>query len=272
MNKSDYYRISVISICVLAFLVSASTISSAVLSEDEVLQIAKSSLKEWKIGEMRQKDGRTEVSILFDKKEILKLKIPGQITEKQEVEGILSSITFGYPALKQKKEGNVYEIPVILNGRETGKLKIDPISGEIIGKKPKFKFKGGSTEGHFTGIAGTILVVISQFYSLRKRRLISSGTMRFWLYIHSYLSLVGTILVFIHAGFPYDFKFYELKKGGLGVLTTYLMVIVTSSGIYGRFLYRRSRYFERWRDIHTMIVVVLFTLIAAHVTLTIGGD
>jgi len=263
---------TVISLLISGMIIFTPIMSYALLSGEEVLEIAKSSVKNWKVGEIRYKNDRTEATILLEKREIFKLKVPTHVSGKKEIEALLSDVTFGNPVLKEKKEGTIYEIPVILNGKEVGKLRIDPSSGEIMGKKPKFKLKGGSTPGHITGIIGTALVVLSQLYSFRKRKYIPFGSMPLWLHIHSYFSLIGTVLVFIHAGFPYDFKFFELKKGSLGIITTYLMIIVVISGIYGRFLYKRSKYFDRWRDIHTMIVTVLFTLIALHIFLSLGED
>jgi len=185
----------------------------------------------------------------------------------------MENITFSDPVLKEKKEGLVYEVSVLYSGFEVGKIKIDASSGEVIvkEKKERLKLKGGSPFGHLIGIAGTILILSSQFYSIRKLRILQHGSTGLWMRIHYYLGTAGTILVFIHAGFPYDFKFFELRKGSLGVLTTYMLAVVFVSGFLGKILQNR-KYFKVWRKIHIQLVGALFILILVHSILGFGED
>ena len=119
------------------------------------------------------------------------------------------------------------------------------------------------------GIIGTALVVISQFYSLRKREVvIQNGSIKSWLKHHTYFGLFGPLLVLLHAGLPFQFRYADLFNAG--TLSTYLMIIVVVSGFIGRYLYRLmdekgKRLFKYWRDIHIPLVGVLFLTIAIHI-------
>ena len=168
----------------------------------------------------------------------------------------------------------MYEIPVLYHDFEVGKIRVDATSGTIILKEKReerLKIKGGSQLGHFFGITGTFLVLFSQAYSIRKLRIFQHGSTRLWMRVHYFLGTAGTILIFIHAGFPYDFKFFEVKKGSLGVLTTYMLAVVFASGFLGRILQNR-KYFKVWRKIHIQLVGVLFILILIHSILGLGED
>ncbi len=82
---------------------------------------------------------------------------------------------------------------------------------------------------HSIGILGSSLILLAQIYSVRKRtRLIKAGRMRTWLSWHTFLALVGCVLVEVHAG-PF---FYGI--GGLARVTMWLVVL---SGISGRYIY-----------------------------------
>ncbi|MEZ4641560.1 MAG: hypothetical protein R3E31_02275 [Chloroflexota bacterium] len=85
--------------------------------------------------------------------------------------------------------------------------------------------------GHWLGIIGTILMVMTEMlYSLRKRtRLLNwAGPMRRWLSFHIITGLVGPFLVLMHTG---------LQFRGLAGVTFGLTVLVVGSGFIGRYLY-----------------------------------
>ncbi len=103
------------------------------------------------------------------------------------------------------------------------------------------------------------------------------GTVKAWLSLHVYLGLLGPLLVLLHAGFPFEFKYAELFKAGLAGLSTYLMLIVVASGFIGRYLYRRMdergrKLFRRWRSVHVPLVGVLFFVILLHIARTLLKD
>lgn len=90
---------------------------------------------------------------------------------------------------------------------------------------------GGHPFGHWLGIIGTLLMVMTEtLYSLRKRtRLLNRyGPVRWWLSFHIVTGLVGPFLVLMHTG---------LQFRGLAGLTALLTAVVVVSGFIGRYLY-----------------------------------
>jgi Asp-tRNA(Asn)/Glu-tRNA(Gln) amidotransferase C subunit len=90
---------------------------------------------------------------------------------------------------------------------------------------------GGHPFGHWLGIIGTLLMVMTEtLYSLRKRtRLLNrAGPVRWWLSFHIVTGLVGPFLVLMHTG---------LQFRGLAGLTALLTAVVVVSGFIGRYLY-----------------------------------
>jgi hypothetical protein len=84
--------------------------------------------------------------------------------------------------------------------------------------------------GHSLGVIGFLLMLMTEtLYSLRKRALRRPwGTMRSWLQFHIFTGIVGSYLVFLHAGWVFH--------GLAGVLTLMTAVVVTS-GFVGRYIY-----------------------------------
>ena len=58
--------------------------------------------------------------------------------------------------------------------------------------------------GRYLGIAGTLLILASSGYSMRKRKLIQAGTAAQWLRWHEGLAWLGSLLVLVHAGIHFD--------------------------------------------------------------------
>ena len=80
------------------------------------------------------------------------------------------------------------------------------------------------------GIAGTLLMVASLVYLVRKQfpRLVKRGTLADWLSFHVFTGIVGPVLVLFHAAFvPYS---------ALGVLALSAVAVVLASGALGRFV------------------------------------
>ncbi len=124
------------------------------------------------------------------------------------------------------------------------------------------------------GIIGTGLVVISQFYSVRKRGLrrkkrqgMHIGSIRTWLNLHTYFGMLGLFLVLLHAGLPFQFRYTGLNAG---TVSTYLMITAAASGFVGRYLYRimderAKRIFKYWRDVHVPLLGILFLSVVIHI-------
>ncbi len=87
--------------------------------------------------------------------------------------------------------------------------------------------------GRYLGIAGVILILASSGYSLRKRKLISSGKPANLLRWHEGLAWAGSLLILVHAGIHFN--------AILGWLAVWAMLVNIVSGLTGRFLLKRAR-------------------------------
>lgn len=87
--------------------------------------------------------------------------------------------------------------------------------------------------GRYLGIPGTLLIVLSLLYSLRKRKIIQTGNPKMLLALHETLTWVGALLVLVHAGIHFNTILPWLAMIGL--------VINVLSGMVGKRLLHRSR-------------------------------
>ena len=87
--------------------------------------------------------------------------------------------------------------------------------------------------GRWLGIPGTLMILGSLAYSLRKRKLIRSGHPVQLLRLHEYMAWGGSLLVLVHAGIHFN--------SILAWLATLAMLINVASGLTGKFLLARSR-------------------------------
>lgn len=90
--------------------------------------------------------------------------------------------------------------------------------------------------GHrlLTGIGGTLLVILSFGYSMRKRKkLFKSGGMKGWLRGHEWLAIGGTVIIFVHTGT----HFHSI----VAIITLIFMFIAFISGLIGRYVYDNVR-------------------------------
>ena len=87
--------------------------------------------------------------------------------------------------------------------------------------------------GRYMGIPGSILIILSFVYSLRKRKIIRFGKPKTFLRMHQVLTLTGVLFVLVHAGV----HVYTL----LPWLALVAMLVNVISGMTGQFLLARSR-------------------------------
>lgn len=87
--------------------------------------------------------------------------------------------------------------------------------------------------GRYLGIPGTLLIIASFAYSLRKRKLISSGSPKLLLALHEIGAWLGSLMVLIHAGIHFN--------AILPWLATVAMGVNVISGMVGKLLLDRSR-------------------------------
>ncbi|MET0029023.1 MAG: hypothetical protein ABW101_15445 [Candidatus Thiodiazotropha sp.] len=87
--------------------------------------------------------------------------------------------------------------------------------------------------GRWLGIPGTLLILISFLYSLRKRKKIRFGKPRTLLALHETLAWLGSLMILVHAGI----HIYAL----LPWLALLAMLVNVISGMTGKYLLDRSR-------------------------------
>jgi hypothetical protein len=87
--------------------------------------------------------------------------------------------------------------------------------------------------GRYLGIPGTLLILGSMAYSLRKRKLIKYGEPVKLLRWHERAAWLGSLLVLVHAGIHFN--------AILGWLAVWAMLITVGSGLTGKFLLQRAR-------------------------------
>jgi hypothetical protein len=89
--------------------------------------------------------------------------------------------------------------------------------------------------GRYLGIPGTLLILLSFIYSLRKRHLIKVSSPKKMLSLHETLTWIGGLMVLVHAGI----HVYAI----LPWLALFAMVLNLISGMTGKYLLQRSRTF-----------------------------
>jgi hypothetical protein len=87
--------------------------------------------------------------------------------------------------------------------------------------------------GRHLGIPGTMMIVVSLVYSLRKRGVISVGQPATLLRLHEAMAWAGSLLVLVHAGVHFN--------AILAWLAVWAMLINIASGLTGKYLLKRSR-------------------------------
>ena len=98
--------------------------------------------------------------------------------------------------------------------------------------------------GRYLGIPGTILILLSFFYSMRKRKLIHSGDPKTLLQLHEVLTWTGAVMILVHAGV----HVYAV----LPWLALLAMLVTLASGMTGQYLLGRSRrHLLAKREVHT---------------------
>jgi len=87
--------------------------------------------------------------------------------------------------------------------------------------------------GRYLGILGTLLIIGSFYYSLRKRKIVTSGNPVTLLRMHEFSAWLGSLMILIHAGVHFN--------AILPWLATVAMSVNVVSGLVGRLLLKRAR-------------------------------
>lgn len=87
--------------------------------------------------------------------------------------------------------------------------------------------------GRYLGIPGTLLILASMAYSMRKRKLIQVGRPKTLLRLHEVLTWTGALMILVHAGV----HVYAI----LPWLALIALLVNVASGMVGQYLLDRSR-------------------------------
>ena len=87
--------------------------------------------------------------------------------------------------------------------------------------------------GRYLGIPGTILILLSFAYSMRKRKLIHVGRPKALLRLHEVMTWTGALMILVHAGV----HVYAI----LPWLALIALLVNVASGMVGQYILERSR-------------------------------
>jgi hypothetical protein len=87
--------------------------------------------------------------------------------------------------------------------------------------------------GRYLGIAGSLLIIGSMYYSLRKRHYVKTGDPKTLLTLHEFGAWLGSLMVLIHSGVHFN--------AILPWLATAAMSVNVVSGLVGKILLKRAR-------------------------------
>lgn len=86
--------------------------------------------------------------------------------------------------------------------------------------------------GSYLGFSGTFVIILSFIYSVRKRKLITSGSPKQLLMLHEYLAWIGSIMILVHAGIHFN--------AILPWLAILMLLITVASGLVGKYLLKKA--------------------------------
>ncbi|GBC70647.1 hypothetical protein HRbin02_00415 [Candidatus Calditenuaceae archaeon HR02] len=144
------------------------------------------------------------------------------------------------------------------------------------------EFRGGGVIGYRYAYVGAWMIILSQLYVFAKY-LVKYFRVRIklarWLDIHCTLNVTGFVLVLIHAGFPYAFRYWEPftrleifggLEGLIGIrgLLTWLLISAFISGMLSRYggSLRLKRILSK---VHVYSVLSTYVSASIHILLSI---
>lgn len=145
----------------------------------------------------------------------------------------------------------------------------------------------------YLGIAGTLLILTSFIYSLRKRKIISFGKPKLLLQFHEAMAWSGAVLILAHSGIDFE--------AVIPRAAVFAMLIVVASGLTGKYLLKNAREniksrrselkeknfseeeiekeifslslvadkMQMWRSVHIPLTVIFAALALLHIIITL---
>ncbi len=86
--------------------------------------------------------------------------------------------------------------------------------------------------GRYLGITGTVVIIVSFIYSLRKRKIIESGSPKQLLLLHEYLAWAGSVMLLVHAGIHFNAL--------IPWLAVLMLLVAVASGLIGKFILKKA--------------------------------
>jgi hypothetical protein len=86
--------------------------------------------------------------------------------------------------------------------------------------------------GRYLGVIGTCTILISFVYSLRKRKILQSGSPKILLTMHEYLGWIGSVFILVHAGIHFNAL--------LPWLAIVMLLMNVASGLVGKYLLKNA--------------------------------
>lgn len=87
--------------------------------------------------------------------------------------------------------------------------------------------------GRYLGIVGTIMILSSFIYSLRKRKIIQIGSPKRLLQNHEVFGWSGALMILVHGGIHFN--------AIIPWLALFAMIVVVASGLTGKYLLKQAK-------------------------------
>jgi len=120
--------------------------------------------------------------------------------------------------------------------------------------------------GRYLGPIGTGLLMVSFYYSLRKRNFVRHGSPVKLLQFHEYAAWGGSVLLIVHGGIHFN--------AILPWLALIMMLVNVGSGLIGKILLKQgggvetavaSENMNRWRIVHLPVALIFAVLAVLHI-------
>jgi hypothetical protein len=147
--------------------------------------------------------------------------------------------------------------------------------------------------GRYLGIVGTLIIISSFIYSLRKRKIIQISTPKQLLHNHELFGWSGALMILVHGGIHFN--------AIIPWLALFAMVIVVASGLTGKYLLKEAKEslkdkqielksinlspneiekelfyssllvdtMQKWRKVHMPLTMIFAALALLHIIITL---
>ena len=147
--------------------------------------------------------------------------------------------------------------------------------------------------GRYLGIVGTLIIISSFIYSLRKRKIIQISTPKQLLQNHELFGWSGALMILVHGGIHFN--------AIIPWLALFAMVIVVASGLTGKYLLKEAKEslkdkqielksrnlstneiekelfyssllvdtMQKWRKVHMPLTMIFAALALLHIIITL---